>query len=359
MSDFDKTRCAEGILAPDLNDEIRLNQEGTEEWMAKEHNWETGGTAALQGIHKQGECRCFWQASAPGTRINGSAFTSNDLGALWIDSGDNKIYILTATDPTWTVVSTELFTTFLASARTFLAALSIEMADPTLTLQNTDEEDTAGGRQSRIVIKGEQSGGEVTTLGWIEISHEGSSDDEKGQIKLYLNDGDDSNTPTLVMTIPSTGVAPTMAASTAPAADAQLANKKYVDDKGATIAGATSDTTKTATTQNTYATIASRAHTGANGNSLLIMCSGQIDLDWGGSHSTKKITVRLREGAANVLYTCYLESTDIYDAINNFCFQHPYNLDGDAHTFTLEFTNTESNDNVSTVGHYNLTVLEI
>lgn len=116
MATFDKTRCEEGILAPDLNDAIRANQEGLEEILSKEHNFETGGLAALQGIHKQGAARCFWQASAPGTRADGSAFTSQDLGALWIDSDNNKFYILTATTPTWTIISTDIITTLLAEA---------------------------------------------------------------------------------------------------------------------------------------------------------------------------------------------------------------------------------------------------
>jgi len=83
----------------------------------------------------------------------------------------------------------------LASARTFAAALTISFADATLTLQNTDEEDTDAGRQSRFIVKGEQSGGEVTTLGYLEFSHEGASDDQKGQWKLVVNDGDDDDAP--------------------------------------------------------------------------------------------------------------------------------------------------------------------
>ena len=176
-------------------------------------------TLVVSGMH-----RFFWQATAPTARYDTTAFDSDDLGSLWIDSDDNKIYILTATTPTWTEISVEIFASFLAAAR------EIAFADATLTLKNTDAEDTDGGRQSKLIVKGVQSGDEETTLGYIEISHEGSSDDQKGQIRLLLNDGDDDDTPTVVMTIPSTGVAPTMAESTAPAADAQLANKKYVDD---------------------------------------------------------------------------------------------------------------------------------
>ena len=62
-------------------------------------------------------------------------------------------------------------------------------------MHNTTEEDTDGGRESQIRVKGEQSGGETTTLGYMEFSHEGTSDDQKGQFLIKLNDGDDDDAP--------------------------------------------------------------------------------------------------------------------------------------------------------------------
>lgn len=67
---------------------------------------------------------------------------------------------------------------------------------PYLTLHNSTHEDGNGGRESRIDFKGEQSGGEETTLGRVEVSHSGASDDEKGQFTVALNDGNDGDTPT-------------------------------------------------------------------------------------------------------------------------------------------------------------------
>lgn len=66
---------------------------------------------------------------------------------------------------------------------------------PQAFMYNTTEEDTDGGRESTIRAKGEQSGGEVTTLGYIEFSHDGTSDDEKGRYRIMLNDGDDTDAP--------------------------------------------------------------------------------------------------------------------------------------------------------------------
>ena len=147
--------------------------------------------------------RLLLQDAVPAVRPDGAAFEANDNGSIWFDSNstpDNIMYVLTDyTDPTvgngWTAVSIEIIATLLASARTFLAVLGITAADAALTLTNTDSEDTDGGRQIRLIAKGTQSGDEVTMLGYIEFSHEGTADDHKGQFILMLNDGDDTNTP--------------------------------------------------------------------------------------------------------------------------------------------------------------------
>ena len=69
-------------------------------------------------------------------------------------------------------------------------------AQPYLTLHNSTHEDSDGGRESRLSFKGEQTGGEETTLARIEVSHDGAADDEKGKIVISTNDGDDTDTPT-------------------------------------------------------------------------------------------------------------------------------------------------------------------
>ena len=81
----------------------------------------------------------------------------------------------------------------------------IEMTSiaPYLTLHNSTHEDTDGGRESRLNFKGEQSGGEETTLARIEISHDGAADDQKGKIVISTNDGSDADTPTEALTIDS------------------------------------------------------------------------------------------------------------------------------------------------------------
>ena len=67
---------------------------------------------------------------------------------------------------------------------------------PELILLNDTHEDIEGGREGKITFKGEQSGGEVTVLAQIQSGHDGTSDDEKGDLIFKTNDGSDGNSPT-------------------------------------------------------------------------------------------------------------------------------------------------------------------
>lgn len=81
--------------------------------------------------------------------------------------------------------------------------IEIDNAAPYVTFKNNTEEDTAGGRESRLIFEGEQSGGEISTLAQIEVSHDGTADDEKGKLIISTNDGSDGATPTTAVTIDS------------------------------------------------------------------------------------------------------------------------------------------------------------
>ena len=79
-------------------------------------------------------------------------------------------------------------------------------ASPSVTLSNSTAEDSDGGRESTIQWKGLQSGSEESTLVKIIGSHDGSSDDQKGKLQIYTNDGSDGDSPTLQVTIDSAGL---------------------------------------------------------------------------------------------------------------------------------------------------------
>ena len=74
-----------------------------------------------------------------------------------------------------------------------------------VTLKNDTEQDTDGGRASKIIYQGEQSGGEISTLAEIQASHDGTADDEKGDLIFRTNDGSDGSSPTEAMRIDSGG----------------------------------------------------------------------------------------------------------------------------------------------------------
>ena len=76
-------------------------------------------------------------------------------------------------------------------------------ATPEVIIVNDTHEDTDGGREGKVTFKGQQSGGEETTLAQIQASHDGTSDDEKGDLIFKTNDGSDGTSPTTAMVIDS------------------------------------------------------------------------------------------------------------------------------------------------------------
>ena len=78
-------------------------------------------------------------------------------------------------------------------------------ATPEVIIVNDTHEDTDGGREGKVTFKGQQSGGEETTLAQIQASHDGTSDDEKGDLIFKTNDGSDGASPTERMRIDSAG----------------------------------------------------------------------------------------------------------------------------------------------------------
>mgnify|MGYP003116436888 CR=1 FL=1 len=74
---------------------------------------------------------------------------------------------------------------------------------PEVTIINNTHEDSDSGREGKVIFKGQQSGGEESTLAEIEAHHHGSSDDEQGSLVFRTNDGSDGASPTEAMRITS------------------------------------------------------------------------------------------------------------------------------------------------------------
>jgi len=76
---------------------------------------------------------------------------------------------------------------------------------PEVTIKNTTETDADGGRSGKITFKGEQSGGEESTLAQIVASHDTAVDDEAADLIFKTNDGSDGASPTEVLRTNSAG----------------------------------------------------------------------------------------------------------------------------------------------------------
>ena len=95
--------------------------------------------------------------------------------------------------------------TLVASASDIRGDISATDTTPEITLKNTTETDADGTRSGKITFKGEQSGGEESVLAQIQGSHDGTADDEKGDLIFKTNDGSDGSSPTERLRIDSTG----------------------------------------------------------------------------------------------------------------------------------------------------------
>jgi len=117
--------------------------------------------------------------------INGTDYTATN----------GSDFVLTQAASVSDVVDFESFNSFSLVSQTF----------DNLTTKNPTHEDTDGGRESAVSFQGEQSGGEISTLAAIQASHDGTADDQKGDLIFKTNDGSDNNAPTEAMRIDSSG----------------------------------------------------------------------------------------------------------------------------------------------------------
>ena len=145
-------------------------------------------------------------ATASQTTFNTNGYTDGAFINVFL----NGVRLINGTDYTATNGSDIVLTTG-ASANdvldfeTFNSFSLVDQTFDNVTLKNPTHEDTDGGRESAVSFKGEQSGGEISTLAQIQASHDGTSDDQKGDLILKTNDGSDNNAPTERMRIDSNG----------------------------------------------------------------------------------------------------------------------------------------------------------
>ena len=136
-------------------------------------------------------------ATAGQTTFNTNGYTDGAFISVYL----NGVRLINGTDYTATNGS-DIVLTSAASAsdvldfETFNSFSLASQQFENITTKNPTHEDTDGGRESAISFKGEQSGGEISTLAQIQASHDGTSDDQKGDLIFKTNDGSDNNAPT-------------------------------------------------------------------------------------------------------------------------------------------------------------------
>jgi len=161
------------------------------------HSLNSSWPEEIRNLKSLLKSRLIYQATEPAARSDSAAFEENDNGSIWIDSDNDKMYILTDYSvPTWTLAYTDMEEQFVAATHTWAASQTlgdgadlIGSATSDITM-NTDKFTVAGATGNTSV------GGTLESVG--------------------------------VATLADTSVTKTTAA---PTADAQIANKKYVDDQ--------------------------------------------------------------------------------------------------------------------------------
>ena len=171
-----------------------------------------GSTPVPQGIQEQQS----FTATAGQTTFNTLGYTDGNTirvtlnGVLLEGAGvdytasNGSDIVLTAAASADDVLTFETFNEFQLVSQTMTTpTISGGTLKSNVTLKNDTEQDTDGGRASKIIYQGEQSGGEISTLAEIEASHDGTADDEKGDLIFRTNDGSDGSSPTEAMRIDS------------------------------------------------------------------------------------------------------------------------------------------------------------
>lgn len=132
----------------------------------------------------------FGVSGNPATFVGGLFFNQNDERiSLW-DGTAERITILQGGDVGIGEIAPETLTEW-------------THADPNMTWGCSTHTDDDEARKTTFNFKGQQSGGEETTLVRQQASHDGPADDEKGKYEIFINDGNDGDSPTLALVIDS------------------------------------------------------------------------------------------------------------------------------------------------------------
>jgi hypothetical protein len=153
----------------------------------------TFASSSAGGVHKNGAAVCYEGTDTPVNRPDGSTALANnayDRGRLWINDNYDLPFLVR-----WT-----------GSAFEAVAAHLVHATSCVLTLECLEDANTDGAMESILKFVGYKDAAGDCDLAWIRVSHDGTSDDQKGKVEVLVNDGDDDNTPSKVaLTIQNDG----------------------------------------------------------------------------------------------------------------------------------------------------------
>jgi len=161
--------------------ELRHIKKGMRIRLEKEHNCDaaTMATNGAGGEHLNGSAVAYEGAATPSSRPDGSTALANnayDRGRLWLDDNYDPPVLKRWDGTAWEV----------------LGRMLVDDESLVVSLVNEKQENIDGGRETRLVFKGKKTDGTSHELATIQVSHDGTGDDYKGDIILYVNDGNDA-----------------------------------------------------------------------------------------------------------------------------------------------------------------------
>lgn len=157
--------------------ELQDLRKGVELRANREHL--TYASSSVGGWHRNGSAVCYEGTTEEPNLPDDSAALSNiarDRGRLWLDDNFDPPALKRWDGSAYEVIGT------IASG-----------SAPIAYLISDANEDTDGGRESKIIFKGEKDDDTLRELIMIQGSHDGTGDDYKADLIFFLNDGDDAD----------------------------------------------------------------------------------------------------------------------------------------------------------------------
>ncbi len=186
MADWSLSVPADNVTVASLPGHIRNTRNVTEIIIEREHKTIAGDTSApTGGEHLEGSAVVNEGTTTPTKTVSvtgGSVALSNiarDRGRLWIDDNYDPPVLKRWDGSAWEVITNHITA---ADATAFI-------------IESEEDANTDGAMDTYLKFRGFKDAAGDCDLAHIKVSHDGTSDDQKGMLGIFVNDGDDDNAP--------------------------------------------------------------------------------------------------------------------------------------------------------------------